>query len=59
MLLKYHIGCFDFGLLCVGIWVLISWGGIRVVSAGNPDTTPADPHPTPTHNKPRTKQPMW
>jgi len=42
-LLNYHIGCFFLGLLCVGIWVRIGWGGIRF--AGNPDATPADPHP--------------
>jgi len=30
-------------LLCAGVWVLFGWGGIRF--AGNPDTTPAEPHP--------------
>ena len=29
MLLNYHIGCFFLGLLCVGVWVRIGYGGIR------------------------------
>ena len=29
-MLKYHIGCFVLGSLCVGVWVRIGWGGIRL-----------------------------
>ena len=43
MLLNCHIGCIVHGLLCVGVRVRFGWGGIQ--AAGNPDTTPAEPHP--------------
>ena len=50
MLLNYPIGCIVLGLLCVGVMVRFSWGGIRLkhnscASAGSPDTTLAEPHP--------------
>jgi len=44
ILLNCHIGCFVLGLQCVGVWVQIGWGGIGTQ--------------TPTHSKPRTKQPI-
>jgi len=35
MLLKYHIGGYILGLLCLGVRVWFGWGGIRVT----------EPHP--------------
>jgi len=29
MLLNYHIGCIVLGLLCAGVRVRFSWGGIQ------------------------------
>ena len=45
MLLKYHIGGYILGLLCLGVRVWFGWGGIR--TAGSLDTTLAEPHPNP------------
>jgi len=55
MLLNYHIGRFVLGLMCVGDSVWLGWSGIRVA------LQPLHPNHTesPTHIKPRTKQPMW
>jgi len=38
----YHTGRFVLGLLYVGGWVRLGWS----IAACNPDTTPAQPHPT-------------
>jgi len=49
-LLNYDIGCFVLGSLCVGDLVLQP--AIRTLL--KPSRTKS-----PTHNEPRTKQPMW
>ena len=72
MSLNYHIGCFVLGLLCVAVRVQFGWGGIRVAGKSVSSVLrvlrlqPAARIPpqtnctlTPTHSKPRTKQPMW
>ena len=67
MLLNYHISCFDLSSLCDGDLVRLGLRGARVagfslqprLQAAARTLLQLNRTQSPTHSKPRTKQPMW